>query len=182
MRRARASRRDGGFTLIDLLFVLGLLGVLSTLALPMLLRAKNAANTASALGTVRVVNGAQITYALTCGLGFFAPDLPSLAIPPPASTDGFLPPELSTGAVVLHSGYSFTLYATPMGGTPATCNGLGVGTTSTSYVFIGDSLDAAANPRFFGTNADGVIYEHNASYAGVMPETGAPPVGAPLDR
>jgi type II secretory pathway pseudopilin PulG len=163
-------------------FVLGMLGMLSTLSLPILLRAKNAANTASALGTVRVVNGAQITYALTCGLGFFAPDLPSLALPPLASTEGFLPPELSTGAVVTHSGYSVSLYATPLAGSPQTCNGLAVGSTAASYVLVADPLDPASNPRYFGTNADGVIYEHSASFSGIMPETGAPAVGAPLDR
>jgi hypothetical protein len=33
------------------------------------------------------------------------------------------------------------------------------------------------NDRFFGTNASNVIYDHTATLAGSMPETGAPPVG-----
>lgn len=180
--RVRTSGREAGFTLIDIMFVLGLIGTLSTLALPALLRAKNAAHSASALGTVRVVSGAQLSYAITCGLGFFAPDLPSLGIPPIGYTDTFLPPELSSAAVVMHSGYNFSMFATPFAGTPATCNGLAAGATSPTYVLIADPIDAVANPRFFGTNSDGVIYEDMATYAGTMPESGAPPSGAPLNR
>jgi hypothetical protein len=45
---------------------------------------------------------------------------------------------------------------------------------------VADQLDATAQGRFFGTNADGLIYEHSASLAGVMPESGGPGVGAPL--
>lgn len=174
--------REAGFTLIDMMFVLALIGMLSTLALPALLRAKSAANAASALGTIRIVSGAQMTYALTCGLGFFAPDLPTLGVPPAGYTDTFLPPELTTGAAVLHGGYNFSLYATPLPGTPPTCNGLAAGATAPTYVLVADPIDPESNPRFFGLNSDGVIYEHNATFSGTMPEAGAPPSGAPLDR
>lgn len=180
--RVRASRRDAGFTLIDIIFVLGLIGMLSTLALPVLLRAKNAAHSASALGTVRIITGAQMSYALTCGLGFFAPDLPTLGVPPSGFTDTFLPPELTAGAAVLHSGYNFSMFATPLAGTPPSCNGLAAGSTAPTYVLVADPVDAAANPRFFGTNSDGVIYEDINTFAGTMPEAGSPPAGAPLDR
>ncbi len=180
--RARGSIREAGFTLIDMMFVLALIGMLSTLALPALLRAKSAANAASALGTIRIVGGAQMSYALTCGLGFFAPDLPTLGVPPAGFTDTFLPPELTSGAAILHGGYNFSLYATPLAGTPPTCNGLAAGATAPTYVFVADPVNPAANPRFFGMNSDGVIYEHNATFSGTMPEAGAPPSGAPLDR
>jgi hypothetical protein len=39
---------------------------------------------------------------------------------------------------------------------------------------------AAPQGRFFGTNADGVIYEHNDSLAATMPEAGPPSSGAPI--
>ena len=178
----RRPIREAGFTLIDLMFVLALIGMLSTLALPALVRAKSSANAASALGTIRVVGGAQMSYAITCGLGFFAPDLPTLGIPPAGYTDTFLPPELTAAAAVVHSGYNFSLYATPLAGTPPTCNGLAAGATAPTYVLVADPLNPTANPRFFGVNGDGVIYEHNATFAGTMPESGAPPSGAPLDR
>ena len=65
-----------GFTLIDMLFVIALVGVLSTLAIPGLMRARGAAQSSSALGTIRVVNSAQLSFAITCGLGFYSPEFP----------------------------------------------------------------------------------------------------------
>ena len=32
----------------------------------------------------------------------------------------------------------------------------------------------------FGTNADGALYEDDATYSATMPETGAPPGGGPI--
>ena len=76
-------KNEAGFTLIDMLFVVALIGLLATLAIPGLMRARGAAQSASALGTLRVVNSAQLSYAITCGLGFYSPDLPTLANKPP---------------------------------------------------------------------------------------------------
>ena len=56
----KALRREDGFTLIDMLFVVGLVGVLSSLAIPGMMRAKTAAQSASALGTVRVVRTTEL--------------------------------------------------------------------------------------------------------------------------
>jgi prepilin-type N-terminal cleavage/methylation domain-containing protein len=70
---------ESGFTLIDLLFVIALIGLLSTLAIPGLMKARGAAQASSALGTIRVINTGQLSYAISCGLGFYAPDLPTLA-------------------------------------------------------------------------------------------------------
>ena len=68
---------------------------------------------------------------------------------------------------------------TKMAGSPASCNGLLVGESSAGYAIVADQLDKAAS-RFFGSNADGVIYEHNKSFGMTMPESGVPPDGAPL--
>src|SRR5687767_5667823 len=57
-----AVSNEKGFTLIDMLFVIGLIGLLSTLAIPGLMRARGAAQSSSALGTIRVVNSAQLSY------------------------------------------------------------------------------------------------------------------------
>ena len=177
---AGPARNEAGFTLIDMLFVIAIIGLLSTLAIPGLMRARGAAQSASALGTLRVVNSAQLSYAITCGLGFYSPDFPTLAVTPPGAVDAFLPPELASGATFIKGGYEFSMAGTPLAGAPATCNGLGPGQAAPGYAAVADQLDAAAQARFFGTNADGVMYEHTASLAGGMPETGAPAVGAPL--
>lgn len=179
---ARKSRLKSqqGFTLIDILFVIGLLGLLASLAIPMLTRAKGAAQASSALATMRVVNSAQLSYAITCGLGFYAPDLPTLGVVPPNSSDAFLTEDLTSAATVIKSGFSFTVVATPLAGAPATCNGLGADQAAPSYVAFADPLDPQFMPRFFATNADGLIYEHTSSLNGLMPESGVPPSGAPI--
>lgn len=174
---------EKGFTLIDLLFVIGIMGVLATLAIPGLMRARGAAQSSSAVGTLRVVNSAQLSYAITCGFGFYSPDFVTLGNKPPGAIEAFLPPELSGGATFVKAGYSFSLAGTAVPGSPATCNGLGAGVAVPGYAAVADQLDIAApQGRFFGTNADGVIYEHNDTLAPIMPESGPPPAGAPLNR
>ena len=181
----RRGKRGGvsdqrGFTLIDMLFVIALIGLLSALALPSLTRARSAAQSAAAVGTIRTIGSAQLTFAISCGLGFYAPDLPSLGINPPGSSTSFLSDDLASAATVIKSGYSFTVGATPLAGAPATCNGLAAGASAPGYVVLGDTLDPTAMPRFFASNSEGVIYEHDVTLNGIMPEFGAPAAGVPF--
>ncbi len=164
-----------------MLFVVGLIGLLCSMAIPGLMKAKGAAQAASALGSMRLVNSAELSFAISCGLGFYAPDLPTLGVPPPGATDGFIPPEMSADYTFMKSGYNFSLAGTSLAGAPPSCNGLTMGQAAPGYAIVGDVIDAdIAMPRFFGTNSDGVIYEHNLSLMATMPEAGAPGMGKPI--
>lgn len=178
--KAAAKKGEAGFTLIDLLFTASLICTLCTMALPSLMRARGAAQSASALSTVRVVNSSQLSFAVTCGSGFYAPDFQTLGVAPPNSITAFLPAELSSGASFLKQGYTFTMYATPLSGAPPTCNGKPAGTSAPGYAVIGDPLDPVGNPHFYGSNADGTIYQHSASLYSAMPESGPPSAGVPI--
>ena len=184
MMTTTAAARVGnekGFTLIDMLFVIALVGVLSTLAIPGLMRARGAAQSSSALGTIRVVNSAQLSFAITCGVGFYAPDFPTLGKRPPASTEAFLPGELSSGPTFIRSGYNFSMAGTSLAGAPATCNGFKPGFAAPGYAVVADQIDAPlTGGKFYGSNADGVIYQHTASLALLMPESGGPSSGEPI--
>ena len=90
MTPSKLRRDEAGFTLIDLLFVVALIGTICTIALPTLLRARTSAQAASAIADMRVVNSAQLSYAITCGSGFYAPDLPTLGLIPLGSRVPFL--------------------------------------------------------------------------------------------
>ena len=114
--KAGSLKSESGFTLIDLLFVCSIIGLLSTLAIPGLMRARGVAQSASAVGTMRVINSAQLSFAVTCGSGFYAADLTTLGIKPPSSFQAFLPPELTSGVTFVKSGYNFSLTRQRAGG------------------------------------------------------------------
>ena len=173
------KRRDAGFTLIDMLFVVGLIGVLASMAIPGMMKARGAAQAASALGTLRLVNSAELSFAITCGLGFYAPDLPALGVPPPGATDAFLADDMTGGVTFVRSGYTFGLAGTALAGAPASCNGLGAGQAAPGYAATADPIDST-DTRFFGTNSDGVIFRHTSTLSLTMPEIGPPPAGSPI--
>ncbi len=173
------TRHSRGFALLDLIFVCGILGILMTIALPRLLMAKAAAGSASAIGSMRTINSAELTFALTCGAGFYAPNLSTLGTAPAGSQAPFIAPGLGAADVVTQSGYQVQVGAIPYGGAPPSCNGLAAGAGSRGYKAAADALDPS-NPRFFATNANALIYEDTSSLFASMPEVGAPPSGHPL--
>jgi type II secretory pathway pseudopilin PulG len=174
-------RKAQGFALIDLIFVCGVIGVLCSIALPRLLLAKQSAASASAIASMRVINSGQLTYALTCGSGFYAPNLTTLGTPPPGSREPFVSSNLGAADTVIKSGYTIAMSAAAYPGSPGSCNGLGVGIAGQGFIATADPTEPS-NLRFFATNASALIYEHTATLTGAMPETGAPPVGQVLVR
>jgi type IV pilus assembly protein PilA len=172
-------RKAHGFALLDLLFVCGIIGILAAIGLPRLLLASQAAGSASAIGSMRALNSAQLTYALTCGNGFYAPKLTTLGTPPPGSNAPFITPGLSVADTVTKSGYIIQLTAEAFDGAPATCNGLAAGTAGRSFKAAADP-NTPGNLRFFATNAGGIIYEDVATMYATIPEVGEPPSGHPL--
>jgi hypothetical protein len=181
MTPSKLTRDEAGFTLIDLLFVVALIGTVCTIALPTLLRARTSAQAASAIADMRVVNSAQLSYAITCGSGFYAPDLPTLGWLPPGSRHPFLSQDLTAAPAVIKSGYRIQMLGTGVAGAPPGCSGLGPGLGAPAYKAGADLMDAG-NPiqRHFATNATGVIVEDTASLFAGMPEAGPPGVGTPI--
>jgi type IV pilus assembly protein PilA len=64
------KRKQKGFSLIELLIVVAIILIIAAIAIPNLLRSRMAANEASAVGSVRTVNTAAISYNSTYGNGF----------------------------------------------------------------------------------------------------------------
>jgi type IV pilus assembly protein PilA len=172
-------RKAHGFALIDLIFVCGIIGLVSSIALPRMMLARQSANAASAIGTLRALNSAELTFALTCGSGFYSPNLTTLGTAPPGSIEAFISPDLGSADTVSKSGYTFQLTADPFGASPATCNGLAAGLTGRGYRSGADALEPG-NPRFFGSNALSTLYEDTSTLFATMPEYGEPPAGHPL--
>jgi type II secretory pathway pseudopilin PulG len=169
-------KADAGFALLDLIFVCGLIGLLSGIAVPRLLLAKQAAGAASAIGSMRAINSGELTYALTCGNGFYAPDLPSLGMLPAGSIEPFLSPDLTQAPTAVKASYLIQLAADPYGGSPASCNGVAPGAGGQGFRAAADPTDPT-NVRFFGVNSYGLIYEDVTTMFPVMPELGEPAAG-----
>lgn len=172
-------RNARGYALIDLVFVCGIIGLLSSIVLPRLTQAKAAAGTGSALASMRAISSAELTFALTCGSGFYAPGLTTLGTAPAGSREAFIGGGLGAGAAVTKSGYIIQVEASPYAGAPASCNGLGSGEAGQGYKAAADAIDPR-NSRFFATNANGQIWEHTSTLFPTMPETGSPATGHPL--
>jgi len=86
-------RKQRGFSLIELLIVIAIILIIAAIAVPNLLRSKMAANEASAVGTVRTINNAQVLYLTTY------PDLGYTAL---ANLGGATPcaPSAATGCII----------------------------------------------------------------------------------
>lgn len=69
--------KQKGFSLIELLIVVAIILIIAAIAIPNLLRSRMAANEASAVGALRTINTAAVTFNSTYGSGF-PPDLPSM--------------------------------------------------------------------------------------------------------
>lgn len=179
IQKPHTLKSTSGFALIDLIFVCGIIGLLCGIALPRLLLAKQAANSSSAIASMRAINSAQLTFALTCGGGFYAPNLSTLGTVSVGSREAFIGGGLGDADTVTKSGYVIKVEAAPFAGAPASCNGLGPGEAGQGFIATADAAEPG-NPRFFGTNADAQIYEFTSSLAAAMPETGEPAFGAPL--
>lgn len=168
-----------GFALIDLIFVCGLIGLLSSIALPRLILAKQAAGSASAIGSLRAINSAELTYALTCGSGFYAPNLTTLGRAPAGSREPFIGGDLGGADTVNKSGYIIQVGASAYPGSPPGCNGVAAGAGGQGFRAAADPTEAG-NVRFFASNANALVFEDTGSLFAAMPEVGTPPAGQPL--
>ena len=65
-------KKHGGFSLIELLLVVAIIGIIVAIAIPNLLASRRAANEGSAVSTLRTVYGANVSYAATVGGGNYA--------------------------------------------------------------------------------------------------------------
>ena len=172
--------KQTGFTLIEVLFVCGLIGIISAMALPRLMMAKQAADASSAIGSMRTINSSQLGFASSCGGGFYSPDLMTLAALPPGTNVPFISPDLSYANTVFKSGYTIDMMGTPDPASPATCNGLMAGAAAKAFK-AGADPGVPTNYRYFATNANNTIYEDSASLYPTMPEQGTPLTGHTLE-
>jgi prepilin-type N-terminal cleavage/methylation domain-containing protein len=149
------KKSSKGFSLIELLIVVAIILIIAAIAIPNLLRSRIAANQASAVGSLRTLNTAEITYSSTYNVGFTQTMsyLGGAASANPASTAaGLIDTVLASGS---KSGYAFTYSAGPTDTT---------GRINT-YAFFAVPISSSTGTNYYFTDQSGVIRQNSTTTA-----------------
>jgi type IV pilus assembly protein PilA len=143
--RCFVLKKQKGFSLIELLIVVAIILIIAAIAIPNLLRSRMAANEASAVGSIRSINTAAVTYSTTYPSAGYPTVLSELAPAASATSSAadLIDSVLSGGT---KSGYQFSMKQ------------IGAGTPATGYSVGGDPVSPnTSGTRGFYSDQSGVI-------------------------
>ena len=146
------KKNQKGFSLIELLIVVAIILIIAAIAIPNLLRSRMAANEASAVGSLRTLNTAAVTYSSTYPGAGYPASLAALGTSG-AATSASADLVDSVLAAGTKSGYTFAWTA-------------GNGTPSTGYSIAANPVSrGTSGQRGFYTDQSGVIRNDSTAAA-----------------
>jgi type IV pilus assembly protein PilA len=171
--------KETGFTLVELLVVVAIIGITAAIAAPELMRARMAGNEASAIASMRAVYSAQSTYSASCARGGYAQSLDDLAKAPGGSSAAFVSPDIAANGVT-KSGYVVNVgpgtLASVVTVKANTCNASADDALASYFAEAHPAVVASTGQRSFGVDQHGTIYQDNAgvTFTNVFPAAATP--------